>query len=53
MQKKWTPEAEEAFNEGLKMGLDNVGDKGWAVIGLIAASISGFIVGVVVGIITA
>lgn len=50
MQEKWTPEAEEAFRQGqLSMVHDTEMSKGWTVVGLMAAGLSGFIVGVTIG----
>lgn len=53
---RWTPEAEEAFREGMKVGLENITydaemSKGWTVVGLIGAGLSGFLVGAIVGVV--
>lgn len=51
---RWTPEAEVAFREGMKVGFDNVEDsKGWYAVGLMAAGLSGFLVGAVLGVVVA
>lgn len=52
MQEKWTPEAEEVFRQGqLSMVHDTEMSKSWTVVGLMAAGLSGFIVGITIGVI--
>ena len=55
---KWTPEAEEAFREGMKVGLENITydaemSKGWTAVGLMAAGLSGFLVGAMTALVVA
>jgi len=48
---RWSPDLEEGYKQGMKAGMEMHEDsKGWTVIGLIGAGLSGFIVGVIVGV---
>jgi len=47
---RWSPEKEDAFREGFKMGMDS-DSKPWTVIGFMGAALSGFLVGVVMGVV--
>lgn len=47
---KWTPEGEEAFDEGFRAGRDSVDDAS-GVITLMFGAVSGFLVGLIVAVI--
>ena len=44
---RWTPEGEDAFNEGFKMGMDSA-DEPSGVLAILAGGLSGFLLGLLV-----